>query len=220
MARVGLCEDDPKISRVVQEALRADGHDVVAVFRGAEALRVFVGDAGLDAIVLDVGLPDSDGRDVCQALRAAGVDAPVLFLTARGGVHDIVSGFGAGGSDYLVKPFAVAELQARVTALTRRAPHRGLVGAGLRLDPQRFSLRSETGEVTLTPTEFRLLAALLGRGGEVVRRGELVAAAWPHGAMVQANTLDSYMRRLRTRLHEVGASERIETVRGVGFSVR
>lgn len=220
MARIGLCEDDPKISRVVQEALRSAGHDVVAAFRGSEALGMFVGDPELAAIILDVGLPDSDGRDVCQALRAAGVGAPVLFLTARGGVHEIVSGFGAGGNDYLVKPFAIAELQARVTALTRRLPQHDRTDALLHLDPERFSLRSPSAEVGLTPTEFRLLAALLGRPGEVLRRRELVAAAWPHGAMVQQNTLDSYIRRLRRRLTEVGATARIETVRGVGFSVR
>jgi two-component system response regulator MprA len=207
MARVGLCEDDPQVSRVVQEALTGDGHEVVVTFRGAEALRVFPADPGLQALVLDIGLPDSDGRDVCQALRA-------------GGVHDIVSGFGAGGDDYLVKPFAVAELRARVTALARRAPEPTPVAGQVQLDPVRFSLRLGDREAVLTPTEFRLLATLFGRPGEVVRRRELVAAAWPLGAVVQENTLDSYLRRLRQRLEDIGAPGRIETVRGVGYVVR
>jgi two-component system response regulator MprA len=220
MARVGLCEDDPQVSRVVQEALTGDGHEVVVTFRGAEALRVFRADPGLQALVLDIGLPDSDGRDVCQALRAAGVTAPVLFLTARGGVHDIVSGFGAGGDDYLVKPFAVAELRARVAALARRAPPPKPAEGQVQLDPVRFALRFGERESVVTPTEFRLLATLFGRQGEVVRRRELIAAAWPLGAVVQENTLDSYLRRLRQRLEDIGAPGRIETVRGVGYVLR
>lgn len=220
MARVGVCEDEPQIHRVIAEALTGDGHDVVAAFRGREALQLFRPDSGLQVIVLDIGLPDADGRDVCQALRAAGLAVPVLFLTARGGLHDVVSGFGAGGDDYLVKPFAVAELRARVTALARRAPDGRATDTALRLDPARFSLRSAMAEVAVSPTEFRILAALLGRPGDVLRRGELVAAAWPMGAMVQDNTLDSYIRRLRRRLEDVHADERIETVRGVGYALR
>ena len=119
MATVGLCEDDPQVRRVVVEALAAVDLDVAVAHRASEAIREFTPDAGLRALVLDIGLPDGDGRDLCQALRASGVTAPVLFLTARGGVHEVVAGFGAGGDDYLVKPFAVAELQARVAALVR-----------------------------------------------------------------------------------------------------
>jgi two-component system, OmpR family, response regulator len=217
MVSVGLCEDDPQVRRVVEEALGAIDLDVVVAHRASEAIRQFTPDAGLRAVVLDIGLPDGDGRDLCQALRAAGLTAPVLFLTARGGVHEVVAGFGAGGDDYLVKPFAVAELQARVGALVRRAPTAPPEPRALRLDPERYSVRHGEAEERLTPTEFRLLATLLARPGEVVRRRELIAAAWPVGAVVQANTLDSYMRRLRRLLEQVDAEERLTTARGVGF---
>jgi DNA-binding response OmpR family regulator len=217
MVSVGLCEDDPQVRSVVIEALAAVDLDVVVAHRAAEAVREFTPDSGLRALVLDIGLPDGDGRDLCQALRASGVTAPVLFLTARGGVHEVVAGFGAGGDDYLVKPFAVAELQARVTALVRRAPAVPAEPRTLHLDPERYSVRHGEAEERLTPTEFRLLATLLARTGEVVRRRELIAAAWPVGAVVQANTLDSYMRRLRRLLEQVGADARLHTARGVGF---
>jgi two-component system OmpR family response regulator len=219
MARIGICEDDPQVRRLLAEAL-GDDHELVLAQRGGEALRLFADDDRLQAVVLDIGLPDADGRDVLQALRAAGMTAPVLFLTARGGVHEVVAGFGAGGDDYLVKPFAVAELRVRVAALARRAPTSARQEEGLRLDPARFSVRCEDHEVVLTPTEFRILAALLGRRGDVLRRAQLTAAAWPLGAIVQGNTLDSYIRRLRKRLIEVGSPERITTVRGVGYAIR
>jgi two-component system OmpR family response regulator len=218
MARIGLCEDDPGVLRVVEEALADDGHEVVVATTGAEALSRFQA-PDLKAVVLDIGLPDSDGRDVCQALRASGVLAPVLFLTARGGLHEVVAGFAAGGDDYLVKPFAVPELRARVAALVRRAPEAPIEPNAVRLDPEHFSVRFENREARLTPTEFRILAALLGRPGAVLRRQELVASAWPYGAQVNDNTLDSYMRRLRQRLQDIGAEGRIETVRGVGYAL-
>jgi two-component system, OmpR family, response regulator len=217
MVAVGLCEDDPQVRRVVVEALGAIDLDVVVAHRASEAIREFTPESGLRAIVLDIGLPDGDGRDLCQALRASGVTAPVLFLTARGGVHEVVAGFGAGGDDYLVKPFAVAELQARVTALVRRAPTVAATPRSRHLDPERYSVRRGDAEERLTPTEFRLLATLMARPGEVVRRRDLVAAAWPVGAVVQANTLDSYMRRLRRLLEQVGSDDRLHTARGVGF---
>jgi two-component system response regulator MprA len=175
-------------------------------------------------VVLDIGLPDADGRDVCQALRARGVDAPVLFLTARGLLPDRLSGFHAGGDDYLTKPFALAELLVRVDALLRRnsadrppmdEPHAGFV-----LDPARHALRNGTAEETLTPTEFRVLAALAAAPGDVVRRQALVSAAWPEGAIVHDNTLHVFLARIRRKLRRVGATARVETVRGVGYRLR
>lgn len=216
---VGICEDDPLIRRVLVEALSRAGCTTLVTHTGGEALRVLGPPVRLDVIVLDIGLPDSDGRDVCQALRVAGQHAPVIFLTARDGVTDVVSGFSAGGDDYLTKPFAVAELVARVSALARRregAPP----ASGLVLDPNRLSLRHGAVEVDLSPTEFRLLAALAERPGDVVRRRRLVAAGWPHGAMVQENTIDSYVRRLRSKLESLGAPHSIDTVRGIGYVLR
>src|SRR4051794_6700722 len=118
--RVGICEDDAELRSVLGRALGAEGFDVTAVASGREAVERFTGMAP-DLLVLDIGLPDADGRDVCQALRVQGVQAPVIFLTARGALTDRLSGFHAGGDDYLVKPFALAELLVRMRALLRRA---------------------------------------------------------------------------------------------------
>ena len=141
MLTVGVCEDDPAIRRVLTQSLRYAGHEAVLAHTGAEALRLFGADAALDVVIMDIGLPDSDGRDVCQALKSAGQHAPVLFLTALGAVHDKLAGFSAGGDDYLSKPFEVKELLARLEVLGRRTPTS--VGAtGLVLDPVTHSVRS------------------------------------------------------------------------------
>ena len=220
MATVGVCEDDLAIRRVVSQALELTGHTVVTAHTGAEALKRFGSGTVLDAIVLDIGLPDADGRDVCQALRSAGQSAPVLFLTALGAVHDRLSGFSAGADDYLPKPFDVKELIARVEALSRRGRPAAPPVPGLVLDPARHSMRHGDAEVMLSPTEFRMLAALTSRPGEVVRRQAVVAAAWPDGAKVSENTVDSYIRRIRGKLREIDTPVTLRTVRGVGFTLR
>jgi two-component system response regulator MprA len=218
---VGICEDDQELRGVVTEALERAGFGVRATMTGTDALRSFA-DATPDVLILDIGLPDADGRDVCQALRARGVTAPVLFLTARDAVTDRVSGFSAGGDDYLTKPFAIAELLARVQALARRLPAATTeVGSGgVRLDPASHAVTNGAVTVTLTPTEYRLLATLAAAPGAVVRRAALVAAAWPDGAIVHDNTLDAYLTRLRRKLREAELPEVIETVRGVGYLLR
>ncbi len=224
-ATAGICEDDDELRGVLREALERDGLTVRATAMGADAVAAF-GDDPPDVLVLDVGLPDADGRDVCQALRARGVTSPVLFLTARDALTDRLSGFHAGGDDYLTKPFALAELLVRVHALLRRAPATGEEerengdGPRLRLDPAAHALSYGEAVITLTPTEFRLLAALAARPGEVVRRVTLVAAGWPDGAIVHDNTLDAYLARIRRKLREAGATEAIHTTRGVGYALR
>lgn len=217
---VGVLEDDAAIRRLLGEALRFSGHETHMAHTGGEALRIFGSDSGVDVLVVDIGLPDSDGRDVCQALRSAGQNAPVLFLTALGGTPDRLAGFGAGGDDYVAKPFEIAELIARLEALGRRGRPALSRSAGLVLDPARHSARAPAGEVMLTPTEFRMLAAITSRPDEVVRRRTVIAAAWPDGAIVAENTVDSFMRRIRTKLESVGCPVEIETVRGVGFRIR
>jgi two-component system response regulator MprA len=217
--RIGLCEDDADLRSVLTRALRAEGFDVRATMTGHEAVEAFSG-APPDLLVLDIGLPDADGRDVCQALRSHGVVAPVVFLTARDALPDRLSGFHAGGDDYLTKPFALAELVVRVRALLRRAGTLDApveLGDDLRLDPAAHALRAGERSETLTPTEFRILAALAAHPGDVVRRGELTAAAWPDGAIVHANTLDTYIGRLRRKLAAVGSARGVETIRGVGY---
>jgi len=220
----GVCEDDDELRGVLRSALERDGLTVRATASGSEAVRAF-GAEPPDVLVLDVGLPDADGRDVCQALRARGVTSPVLFLTARDALPDRISGFHAGGDDYLTKPFALAELLVRVHALLRRAgANAGDVGAdgGARVavDPVGHAVAAGDRRARLTPTEFRLLAALAGRRGAVMRRSELVAAAWPQGAIVHDNTLDAYVARIRRKLRDIDAPEGVETLRGVGYVLR
>jgi DNA-binding response OmpR family regulator len=215
---IGVCEDEPALRSVLTRALRAMGHDPLVVASASEALRAFVRRRP-DVLVLDIGLPDADGRDLCLALRAAGVDAPVLFLTARDGLHDKIAGFEAGGDDYLTKPFELAEVRVRIDALLRRTTTARTDPGGLMLDPARHALVAEGVEVALTPTEYRLLGRLMADPATVVRRHALVAAGWPHGAMVSDNTLDSYLRRIRKKLEPLGLAE-ITTVRGVGYRWR
>ena len=216
----GVCEDDHELRGVVRDALAREGFAVRATASGTEAVRSFADDPP-DVLVLDVGLPDADGRDVCQALRARGVRAPVLFLSARDGVSDRLSGFHAGGDDYLTKPFALAELLVRVHALLRRAePGDAEALGGLVLDPAEHAIVNEGHAVALTPTEFRLLAALAARPGQLVRRTSLMSAGWPEGAIVHDNTLDAYVARIRRKLREAGAGETIATTRGVGYRLQ
>ncbi len=212
-----VVEDDDDLRRVLRQGLCEEGFTVTIARTGAEALAL-AESGSHDLIVLDIGLPDADGRDVCQALRSRGTDVPVLFLTASDAATDRVSGFGVGGDDYLTKPFEFAELVARLQALARRSnlDRRASVG-DLRLDPVSHRVSTSVGEAELTPTEFRLLGALAARPGEAVRRREMVSAAWPSGAIVHDNTLDVYLARLRKKIAAVESTASIQTVRGVGY---
>jgi DNA-binding response OmpR family regulator len=214
-----IVEDDPELRSVLSRSLREEGFDVDTVASGGEVLART--EKGLpDLFVIDIGLPDADGRDVCQALRARGIEAPVLFLTARDAVVDRVAGFDAGGDDYVAKPFALVELVARIQALLRRTGGTAAFeAAGIRLDPVSHAVSAGAAEVPLTPTEFRLLALLLARPGEAVRRRELVRAGWPHGAIVRENTLDAYVARIRRKLKQIEGAPEIRTVHGVGYRV-
>ncbi len=217
-----VVEDDPDLRRLLRDGLMREGFDVQTAATGREA--VTAGEEMSPALlVVDIGLPDADGRDVCQALRSRGIGAPVLFLTARDALTDRLSGFHAGGDDYLTKPFALAELLVRVHALLRRsAPQTAARPAAneLRLDPSALRVHVGDRELELTPTEFRLLAALVARSGAVVRRRDLVATAWPDGAIVHDNTLDTYLKRLRRHLRTLDAPAEIRTVRGIGYELR
>ena len=217
--RIVVVEDDAELRGVLKRGLEEEGFRAETAATGGQLLERLA-TAEPDALVLDVGLPDTDGRDLCQALRARGVQAPVLFLTARDALVDRLGGFDAGGDDYLAKPFAFAELVARLQALLRRAGADGAVeAAGLRLDPVAHAVVTDARTVPLTPTEFRLLARLLARPGEAVRRRDLVRAGWPHGARVRDNTLDAYVARLRRKLRGLAQAPAIVTVHGVGYRV-
>jgi DNA-binding response OmpR family regulator len=214
--RVLVVEGDSDLRTQLRNALTEQGFEVTVVRNGATALEH--ADDQPDGMVIDVGLPDADGRDLCRALRAIGCVAPVLFLTTPDAVGDRMSGFGPGGDDYVTKPVRLDEVVARLAGLMRsaRVPLPTEVGR-LRLDPVRRAVREGQNEAPLTPTEFRLLSALAAQPGAVITRRDLVRAAWPEGAIVYDNTLDQYVARLRRKLRAVASEAEITTARGVGY---
>ncbi|MFF3559409.1 response regulator transcription factor [Streptomyces sp. NPDC002574] len=215
LRRILVVEDDAALRDVLLRSLRDEDFDPLPARDGATALRLVAGT--VDAVILDVGLPDADGRDVCQAMRAGGYLAPVLFLTAQHQLTDRLSGFSAGGDDYLTKPFHLAELTARLRAALRRSGPPASASTGdVVLDPTTYRFTVREAETALTPTEFRLLAALMAASGGIVRRKDLVLAGWPAGAHVSDNTLDQYLTRLRRKLREAGSTSTIGTARGLG----
>jgi two-component system OmpR family response regulator len=214
-----VVEDDDELRGLVARGLREDGFKVRAAAT-AGGLRELVASEPPDALIVDIGLPDADGRDLCQALRASGVHAPVLFLTARDALPDRLRGFAAGGDDYLVKPFSFAELVARLRAQLRRGGPPPQEPTGLIVDPATHAVSYDGSSVTLTPTEYRLLGLLVARTGETVRRRQLIQAGWPHGAVVHENTLDAYLARLRRKLGSLPDAPAITTVHGVGYAIR
>ena len=220
--RVLVVEDDAGLRAALLRGLAGSHVEIAQAATGASALAIATRrENPFDVIVLDIGLPDADGRDVCQALRARGVKAMVLFLTARGQVGDQLSGFASGGDDYLTKPFDFAVLAARVNALARRIartsadapppPERPL------LDPGTQELIAGGVSVALTPTEFRILDALVKHPDRIVPRPELMQAAWPTGAVVSDNTLDQYVARIRRKLSRLTDAPRVITVHGSGY---
>jgi two-component system response regulator MprA len=218
--RILVVEDDLQLRELLARGLEEEGFAVAGATSGAEAMQR-VAAATPDALIIDIGLPDADGRDLCQALRARGVRSPVLFLTARDAVSDRLSGFGAGGDDYVTKPFSLAEVAARVRALLKRAGAQPAAeSAGLLLDPTAHEIAAGDRRISLTPTEFRLIAALAAQPGHTLSRRELVRAAWPEGAVVHDNTLDVYLARLRKKLRELPDAPGIATVHGVGYRLR
>lgn len=220
---VGLVEDDPALRTSLVKGLREEGFVVIPTATGSEFVRMVI-DRVPDVLVIDIGLPDADGRDACSAIRAHGITSPALFLTARSSVGDLLSGFAAGGDDYVVKPFSFDELVARLYALSRRLPSAtGLfAGSGVVVDPRNRSMQAHDGlPMQLTPTELRLMAVLASADGGVVDRASLVRAGWPGGGYVSDNTLDSFVARLRRKLRSShAAAPTIATIRGVGYRLQ
>lgn len=218
--KVLIVEDDAALRGVLTRSLRAEGLQVEAVASGHELLQRALG-ARPQALVIDIGLPDADGRDVCQVLRTRGCHAPVLFLTARDALTDRLSGFRSGGDDYVTKPFDIEEVAARTWALIRRSGQTtGTAIAGLEFDPTQLTISCAGSTQSLTPTEFRLLAALAGHVGRAIPRSELISIAWPHGAIVHDNTLDVYVARLRRKLRAFPEAPSIATVHGLGYRLQ
>ncbi|MFL5822434.1 MAG: response regulator transcription factor [Solirubrobacteraceae bacterium] len=220
-ARLLIAEDDAPLREILVRSLCAEGFAASAVATARELVERVL-EQEPDVLLIDIGLPDGDGRDLCQALRARGVRAPVLFLTARDALTDRLSGFSAGGDDYVTKPFDLEEVQARLHALLRRSDGRRRRGAdsGLDLDPAQLTVTSAGQSRRLTPTEFRLLGALASTSDRILRREELIRTAWPHGAIVQDNTLDVYVARLRRKLKALPGAPVIKTVHGVGYRLQ
>ncbi len=219
---VYILEDDHEDRVAICEALASEGFRWRTATSGVEFLSL-LGSGPPDVVVLNIGLPDVDGRDVCRSLRTFGLTAPILFLTGKGHLVDRLAGFDAGGDDYVVKPFAPTELVARIRALRELARRTG--GGepdqiGFHLDAATHAAVSADTNVRLSPTEYRVLAALAERPGEVVRRLDLIRGGWPRGAMVQDNTLDAYVGRLRRKLNALPDPPEIETVHGVGYMLQ
>jgi two-component system response regulator MprA len=217
-----IVEDDAPLREVLVRSLRAEGFAARAVASARELLEQAVAERP-DALVIDIGLPDADGRDLCQALRARGIAAPVLFLTARDALTDRLSGFTAGGDDYVTKPFDIEEVAARLHALLRRAgagPEASVADGALILDPSQLTVSCARRSEALTPTEFRLLAALARHPSRAVSRQELISTAWPLGAIVQDNTLDVYIARIRRKLRALPSAPAIKTVHRLGYRLR
>ncbi|WP_320668706.1 response regulator transcription factor [Patulibacter defluvii] len=213
--RILVVEDEEELAVAVAERLRAEGFGVDVAGTVAEA-RFHADLHSYDAIVLDRRLPDGEGGALCGAWRQAGVETPILLLTAMDQTSDVVDGFGAGADDYLTKPFATEVLVARIHALLRRRPtrrHDAIDVGALRIEPARRRVRRDGVIVPLTTKEFALLAFLADRAGEVVDRFDILEHCWDHAYEPESNVVDVHVAALRRKL---GASA-IETVRGAGY---
>ena len=215
-----VVEDDPRLGRLLVRMLSDERHLVELTASGEEALEIAEAGSGIDAMILDIGLPDLPGTDVARRLRAGGSQLPILMLTARDAVEDRVRGLDAGADDYVVKPFAFAELSARLRALDRRQARQTRNGVVLEsgpiaLDEVRRVVTVSGRAVELSPREFSLLECLLRHAGQVLSRDQLLDYAWPYGDILTHNTVDTYVHYLRDKLGT--AANRITTVRGVGY---
>ena len=221
--KVLLIEDDQETSAYIARGLREQGHVVDLAASGRDGL-FLAADGGHDVLVVDRMLPGLDGIGLVQALRGMKVRAPVLFLTALGGVGDRVRGLDAGADDYLVKPFAFAELLARLNALSRRPPLTDapvvLRAGDLELDLLKRTVLRAGQPIELQPREFQLLEFLLRNADRVVTRTMLLEAVWDFHFDPRTNIVETHMSRLRTKLAQGGGAELIHTVRGAGYILR
>jgi DNA-binding response OmpR family regulator len=220
--RVLVVEDDQPLVRIMTKSLETSGFEVLTAFDGEEGLRAARDDRP-DAIVLDLQLPRVNGVDVCKRLRSEGNAVPIIMLTARSAVPDRISGLDAGADDYLVKPFSLGELAARLRALGRRgrsAPK--VIEAGpLQLDTGAREARVDGKPVELTGTEFALLEYLMQNAGQVLSRDQLREEVWGEGFEPASNVVDIYVHYVRRKLKAAGLDvDPIRTVRGLGYAFR
>jgi two-component system OmpR family response regulator len=220
--RILIVEDEVKMARLIGRALREEGMVADVAGRGEDALSM-AGSTEYDAILLDLMLPGIDGFETCRRLRDHGVRAPVLVLTAREAVEDRVAGLDSGADDYVTKPFAIAELLARIRALTRRGPieRPAVLEAGeLRLSPAtRQAWRGEE-EISLSAREFALLEALMRRPGEILSREQLLEQVWGEDGEAESNVVNVYVYYLREKVDRPFGAQSIETVRDGGYRLR
>lgn len=220
--RVLIVEDEKKMAELLKKGLEEENHTVSVAYDGRSALD-YARTWEFDAIVLDVMLPAIDGIEVARRIRRSQGQTPILMLTARDAVPDIVKGLDAGADDYLTKPFSFEEFLARLRAVARRgaSPRPTCLSvADLVLDPAARRVTRGSDEIHLSPTEFRLLEFLMRRAGRVVSRGAIIQAVWDFDQEVEENTLDAFIRLVRSKVDRKRNQKLIHTVRGVGYTVR
>jgi two-component system response regulator MprA len=220
--KILIVDDDAAVCSSLSRALRLEGYEAETAGTGHSAIEA-VSTRPPDAVILDLGLPDIDGLEVCRRIRDAGDDTPVLMLTARDAVHDRVEGLDAGADDYVVKPFALAELLARLRALLRRRP--GAEGEVLRFGDLSLELGSREAHradrsFTLTRIEFDLLELFLRNPRQVLTREVILERVWGYDFDSGTNSLAVYVGYLRRKTEAGGEPRRLHTVRGVGYALR
>jgi DNA-binding response OmpR family regulator len=223
LMRVLVVEDDLRLGRMLRRVLEEERYAVDLAVDGAQG-EDLAATGVYDVIVLDVMLPDRDGVTVCATLRRRGVQTPILLLTALDAVADRVRGLDAGADDYLAKPFAVAELLARLRSLTRRrtadlAPPRLVVG-GLVMDVVRHEVQRDGRRIDLSPREYALLEYLLRHAGQVLSRTQILEGVWGYESDVTSNLVDAYIHNLREKIDRGAGPKLLHTVRGVGYALR
>ncbi len=220
--RILVVDDEPAFRQAISRALTLEGYRVEEAGDGAEALERLA-DGGVDAIVLDVSMPAPDGLEVSRRLRDAGDRTPVLMLTARDAIDDRVAGLDAGADDYLVKPFALRELLARLRALMRRGgegPDEVLCFADVRLDPAAYEVSRGGRRLELTRTEFLLLELFMRNPRQALPRSTIFERVWGYDFGTRSNSLGVYVGYLRRKLEEGGEPRLLHTIRGVGYALR
>ena len=217
-----VVEDEVRMVELLRKGLSEEGHTVVCARDGSEGLDL-ARNYEFDVIILDVMMPKLNGYQVAQRLRSEHIATPLLMLTAKDSVPDLVRGLDSGADDYLTKPFAFEELLARLRAVKRRAPvpqQTKLQVGNLVVDPATREVSRAGTDILLTRTEYNLLERLMYRPGKVVSRRSLIEAVWGFDREIEENTLDAFVRLLRTKIDTQGQTKLIHTVRGVGYMIR
>ena len=220
--RILLIEDEKRMVKLLKKGLEEEGHTVLAAYDGATGLDM-ASNAEFEVIILDVMLPMMDGHEVARRLRAKRNRTPILMLTAKDTVQDVVQGLDTGADDYLTKPFVLDELLARLRSLARRSPDAlppTLQVGDLTLDPATHRVTRGGKEIQLTRTEFGLLERLMSRAGKVVPRDTLIESVWGYDREIETNTLEAFISMLRQKIDRDPRQRMIQTVRGIGYSIR